>query len=150
MAIVAAVDDDGDNSRTLTVAKDLAEKYDTRLMVLNVLPQDLFKERQTNIASQPSTDATYTLNDGEDDAAEVAAEVAEAALGSLQDVETAGRVGGAAKEILKFARDVDAEYLVIGGRKQSPVGKAIFGSTTQSILLQADRPVTVVMPEEED
>jgi len=148
MPIVAAVDDDSDSSQTLTVAKDLADKYDTELVVLHVLPQDLFKERQSNISNQPRTDVTYTLEDGEEDAEEVAASVAEAALGSLDGVETAGRVGTAAKEILQYAGDVDSEYLVIGGRKQSPVGKAIFGSTTQSILLQSDRPVTVVMPKD--
>lgn len=150
MSIVAAVDEGGDCVETLAVAKDLADKYDTQLEILHVLPQDLFEERQTNISNQSTTDATYTIEDGRKDAADVAAAIAEATLDSTSNIETAGRVGTAAKEILQHVDETDPEYLVIGGRKKSPVGKAIFGSTTQSILLQAELPVTVAMFEESD
>jgi len=61
---------------------------------------------------------------------------------------TVGRVGEPTAQILAVARDVDAQHLVIGGRKRSRVGKVVFGSTTQSVLLKADRPVTTVMSED--
>jgi nucleotide-binding universal stress UspA family protein len=32
---------------------------------------------------------------------------------------------------------------VMGGRKQSPTSKLLFGSVTQNVILQTDRPVTV-------
>ena len=45
--------------------------------------------------------------------------------------------------IVRLAETIDADQIVMGGRKRSPAGKAIFGSVTQSVLLDTDRPVTV-------
>jgi nucleotide-binding universal stress UspA family protein len=39
---------------------------------------------------------------------------------------------------------LDAELLVIGARRRTPVGKLFMGSVTQSIILHADVPVLVV------
>ncbi len=54
-----------------------------------------------------------------------------------------------ALSILKIATKVDAELLVIGGRRRTPVGKALMGSATQKIILGARVPVLVVMPEDD-
>lgn len=55
-------------------------------------------------------------------------------------------VGGhdAAQEVLTAAEDHDADLIVIGLRKRSPVGKMIMGSTAQRILLQATCDVLAV------
>lgn len=45
--------------------------------------------------------------------------------------------------ILRYAEEHDAASIVMGGRKRSPAGKALFGSVTQSVILNADRPVVV-------
>lgn len=57
---------------------------------------------------------------------------------------TRRELGNPAEEILAVAEDIDADNIVIGGRKRSPTGKALFGSVTQSVLLDSDRTVTVV------
>ena len=47
-------------------------------------------------------------------------------------------------EILRVARELDADRIAVGGRKRSPVGKAVFGSVSQALILNADRPVLTV------
>lgn len=60
------------------------------------------------------------------------------------DVEEAVRDGDPADEIQRVARDIDADQIVVGGRKRSPVGKAVFGSVSQEVILNAERPVLSV------
>lgn len=45
--------------------------------------------------------------------------------------------------ILDVATEVDADSVLLGVRGRSPVGKAVFGSVTQSVILESDRPVIV-------
>ena len=49
-----------------------------------------------------------------------------------------------ADAILEACRRVDAQLLVIGTRKRTPVGKLIMAPTTQRILLEATCPVLCV------
>lgn len=51
--------------------------------------------------------------------------------------------GDTARDILREAEQHGVDAIVLGGRKRSPVGKAIFGSVTQSVILDTDRPVVV-------
>ena len=49
-----------------------------------------------------------------------------------------------ADQILNVAREAAVEMIVIGLRRRSPTGKLIFGSTAQTVLLQAPCPVLSV------
>ncbi|AEH38676.1 universal stress protein [Halopiger xanaduensis] len=60
------------------------------------------------------------------------------------DVEIRAAVGDRAEEIIALAEEVDADNLIVGGRKRSPTGKAVFGSTAQKVLLSSPCPVTYV------
>lgn len=46
--------------------------------------------------------------------------------------------------ILETAGEVGADRIVMAGRRQTPVGKVLFGSVTQSVLLNSDVPVTII------
>lgn len=55
-----------------------------------------------------------------------------------------GTVGDHAESIVDVAETSGADLLVIGGRRRSPTGKVVFGSTAQQVLLDAPCPVTFV------
>jgi nucleotide-binding universal stress UspA family protein len=73
------------------------------------------------------------------------------AVSRLQDaglaVEQRELYSPVAEGILELTADVDADAIVMSGRKRSPAGKALFGSVTQSVILDATVPVTVVSVE---
>jgi nucleotide-binding universal stress UspA family protein len=50
-------------------------------------------------------------------------------------------------KVLELADKVNAEVLVIGARRRSPVGKFLLGSVTQTLILEAGMPVIVVKPD---
>jgi len=53
--------------------------------------------------------------------------------------------GDPAETIVEVANELEADCIAMSGRQRSPTGKVIFGSTTQSVLLSAARPVHVVI-----
>jgi len=55
-----------------------------------------------------------------------------------------------AEDLLEVARERDAELIVIGVRRRSPVGKLVLGSNAQRVLLEADCPVLAVKSSEVD
>jgi nucleotide-binding universal stress UspA family protein len=59
------------------------------------------------------------------------------------EVTVAESSGDPADQLLEVAQDEDANLIVVAGRKRSPTGKALFGSVTQSVILNAERPVMV-------
>lgn len=55
-----------------------------------------------------------------------------------------GAVGDLADEVVETAESLGADRVVVGGRRRSPTGKAVFGSTAQEVMLSAPCPVTFV------
>lgn len=60
------------------------------------------------------------------------------------DYEIRGSVGDRGESIVRLAEDVDADRVLVGGRRRSPAGKAVFGSTAQEVMLSSPCPVTFV------
>ncbi|MFB6091812.1 MAG: universal stress protein [Haloquadratum sp.] len=165
MTILTAVDGETTPSRPVEKGAELSAAFGVDHVALHVMPQDVFEDfRSAAGGSSPRTVATpvpygseevkpherveeYTIDDGERHARGVARDVVTATLDDPSDVTVEGRVGEPVEEILAEADRRGARYLVIGGRKRTPVGKAVFGSNTQSLLLSADQPVVTVMSE---
>ncbi|MBD5830027.1 universal stress protein [Janibacter melonis] len=66
--------------------------------------------------------------------------------GSGVDVDVRGLVRGKepAEDLIAVAEETDAELIVIGLRRRTPVGKLILGSNAQRVLLDAPCPVLAV------
>jgi nucleotide-binding universal stress UspA family protein len=54
-----------------------------------------------------------------------------------------------ADDLVSVAAEVDADFIVIGLRRRSPVGKLILGSNAQRVLLDAPCPVLAVKADED-
>ena len=145
MTILAAVGEKQHWDPVVATACDLATAYDDELVVLHVVPTSEFEAHLTSIRAIPEF-ADYSLTQEEESAANFAKRVARLTLdeGDEERVRPMGRVGDPVDEILDATETLDARYLVIGHHPRSPTSKALFGSTTQSVLLNASVPVVTV------
>lgn len=62
------------------------------------------------------------------------------------DVTVLDDSGDPAARIIDHAEGRDIDSIVVGGRKRSSVGKALFGSVTQAVLRGTSLPVVVTGP----
>jgi len=60
------------------------------------------------------------------------------------DVSVHATTGAPSAAIVDVADRLDVDELVLGSRRTSPVGKVLFGSVTQAVILGSDRPVKAV------
>lgn len=144
MVIVAAVDRSDRATSIINEAESLAEAFDETVHVVHSLTPAEF----VNLGRTAAEDRSSI---GMDDVKRVAEEVAIDAVGD-SDVphETIGLMGDPADRIVDYADDLDARYIVVSGRKRSPAGKALFGSTSQSIFLHAECPVVSVIKQSKE
>lgn len=55
--------------------------------------------------------------------------------------------GDPADVICEVADELDVDNITMSGRRRSPTGKMLFGSTTQQVLISSGQPVTVILDE---
>lgn len=139
MAILVAVKDDGPASEIETGA-ELAGAFAEKLVVLHVMSEKRFNRKKEKVPDFNAEVAT-------DSAKKTAKERVNQTLDKDEaiTVDSEGAVGKPARKILQVADEMDARYVVMGGRKRTPMGKGLFGSTSQAVLLDADRPIVTVM-----
>jgi len=140
MTVLAAVNGKETPDRVLSVANDIAMNHDEELRVLHVISEEMYEDRSE------STD-DYFRDDAVHDAKQVVRRVARETLGGDEHITPIGRVGSPAEGILDAIDSEDPSYIVLGSRKRTPVGKALLGSTTQSVLLHTSVPV-IAVPDE--
>ncbi|SEO38624.1 Universal stress protein family protein [Halogranum amylolyticum] len=123
--VVLGVDDDEAHARQC--ARDIVdlpgESTEKRVTIIHSFSDNPSGASATQIASVREASDLFEAADVEYDVEESSGDPAEA--------------------IIDVANDVDADLVVVGGRKRSPAGKALFGSVTQTVILNAGRPVMV-------
>lgn len=142
MTIVAAISDAGHDAAVVREGRTLAERLGTDLYVVIVMEASDFVDLERT--SIERTGSGIDRDDLEAMAETVAADIAADAIDDDFEYQVAAFVGEPVEELTAFAESHDVEYLVIGGRKRSPIGKLVFGSTAQSILLNYDGPIVSV------
>lgn len=137
MVIVAAVDRSDRADTVIKQAEVLAETFGDTIHIIHVLSTSEFVDLgRTKAKEGDSIDLESVKN--------VASNIAEEAAEPLRrQFEAIGLMGDPADEIINYADEQNARYIVVAGRKRSPAGKAIFGSVNQSILLNSDCPVVM-------
>lgn len=94
-------------------------------------------------------EAVHVLTDSDVDTAnagDAALEAFEAELDDGFEVRTRqlNRGRSPAAEMIAVAEEIDADHIVTGLRQHSRTERIIFGSVSQSLVKQTDRPVTLV------
>ncbi len=64
------------------------------------------------------------------------------------DYEIHGMIGEDGDAIADLAERVGADRVIVGGRRRTPAGKVVFGSTAQTVMLSSPCPVTFVRSDE--
>lgn len=132
MIVIAAISGGDADEQTLIEATGLANAFDDELHVVHVQSYDSLPDDNEAVVDKTIKEQTIAI-------------ASSAAAGLEVSTVSVGLIGQPATEILQYAEEVDTRFIVIGGQKRSPVGKALFGSTTQQILLGSEQPVVTVM-----
>lgn len=138
--LVAVGQSDGERVDALASAvRDVAGPAGATVVVAHVFTEDGFSEftehREFENAKDPDTVAERH---------QTVMDLRERLDGSGLDVQVRGGVGDYGRIIVDIAGEVGADMVFVGGRRRSPTGKAVFGSTAQEVMLNAPCPVTLV------
>ena len=134
--ILVAVDHSEMSDRAVVAARDLAVLSDGEVWVLHLRE----REMGAKIGVLPMDEAA-------DDAKAAVAAAVEVL--SRAGVKAHGEVGHtifghAAREIVKDAKEIDADVIVLGSRGRGEMAGLLLGSTAHKVIHLSDRPVLVV------
>jgi nucleotide-binding universal stress UspA family protein len=134
--ILVATDSSETARLAVAAGVELAEREDAELVFAHVVSVLDFKPESNGPATPPAR-----VPRAEEDVALSAALACADARGVPARAELL--IGYPCTQILRLARDIDADVIVVGSRGLGPVRRALLGSTSRGILAKADRPVMV-------
>jgi nucleotide-binding universal stress UspA family protein len=119
---------------------EIAQPLDATVVIGHAFTEDEYEQFRDDLGFEARIDDV--------DPDEVAA--SRAPVGDLADrfadagveYEIKGAIGEVGSKVVDMAIDVDADRMVVGGRRRSPAEKAVLGSVSQEIILSAPCPVT--------
>ena len=143
--LLLPVGDDTDRADDLVeTISSVAEPGETTIGLLHVYDREDYADLRERMNVAPDSEVTPATVAGR----RTTVRTLRAALEERGfDVEVLGALGDRADGIVREAERWGADLLVVGGRRRSPTGKAVFGSVAQEVMLNAPCPVTFVRDE---
>jgi nucleotide-binding universal stress UspA family protein len=140
--VVAVGPNDDDRTEELTTAiLDIAAPTNADVVLLHAFNESAYEdgviEVGFNTDDPPSPDELASRLEGVD-ALSTALETADI------EHEIRGVIGPEGDSILEETEAVDGDLLYLSGRRRSPTGKAVFGSTAHRIMMNSTCPVLFV------
>jgi nucleotide-binding universal stress UspA family protein len=127
--IVVGYIDSPEGKAALQRAVEEASQRGARLIVINSHKGGSALDKNTAVELDESLDEVHTLLHGS---------------GVEHEVRQLVRGSDPSDDLIAVAEEVDADLIVIGLRRRTPVGKLILGSNAQQVLLDASCPVLAV------
>lgn len=148
---LVVIEDSEQHRELLAEAGELAAGAGAELVLVTTMDREQYGDASESLAAIEDVEG---VDYGETPILETAGEVA-VSVGEevLADLDLEWRALGAVVEseagdsradtILQTAVEEDCDHVFLPGRRRSPAGKAMFGDTAQSVILNFDGPVTV-------
>lgn len=131
-----------DSPQAMTAVEHAVTHYPgTDITILTVIE---YTEKKTSLARGGRGREEGWYADEREAAEELLDKAADIAADHDGDINTVIENGTPSSEILDYMTDHDVDIVVMGYRKRSPTGKALFGSTAQDVLLSVECPVVTV------
>jgi nucleotide-binding universal stress UspA family protein len=144
--VAIGANDEGRVDRLVEEAIDVAEPAGATVVLGHAFSEEGYAENRDRLEFDRDSEVTPdAVARRHSTLREVAKRLDEAGV----DYEVRGVVGERGKAVVDLAERTEAERVLVGGRKRSPTGKAVFGSTAQEVLLSAPCPVTFVRADTE-
>lgn len=128
MKLLVGYDGSALAQRALTMAQKRAKSMNAELYVFT-------SAHNGNIDDPKNTRLQTGLKD---------AEIMCNACGLDCQIEMSNEKLSAAEDLIRYAKEMDVDEIIIGIRKRSSLGKMLFGSTARQVLLEAPCPVLTV------
>lgn len=139
------VTEPSESAKNLTrEAGELAAGVSAELVVLHVTSDEEYESNLEQFRKVTGQSDAYGVSQARDGARQFAANVAREVLDDLEVMyDSVGVIGEKHDVILNVAQRHDCDYIFLTGKERSPTGKALFGDTTQSVILNFNGTVVV-------
>lgn len=134
--------DDGIDPSFITSAGELTGGVGAELLIISVVDSGELRSsaERTAVTGEGAGSVEEVKRQAADDAAKRVSE-------PLAEIDvtyrTEGVVGKPTEAILEYAADHDCDHVFVSGPGRTPAGKALFGDTIQTVILEFDGLVTV-------
>jgi len=138
------------SGKAMAYALSFAKQYGASIVALHVIDQRW--EEQTRIVfAEVGQDLTQRIRSGyQDEARRILNEVADAASKAGVAVETRIEAGIPFEDIVRLAREVSADLIIMGTHGRTGMSHLLLGSVAEKVVRRAPCPVLTVRLEEHD